>query len=59
MPIENLDDVCIEIISDEFSLEFFVNGLSASFLLYPDIDSEDLEIKIDAKNCVYNKSLFE
>ena len=59
MPIENLDDVCIEIISDEFSLEFFINGLSASFLLYPDIDSEDLEIKIDAKNCVYNKSLFE
>lgn len=59
MPIENLNDVEIEIISDEFSLEFFVNGLSASFLLYPDFDATGLELNIECSNCTYIKSDFE
>ena len=58
MPIENLENVEIEIISDEFSLEFFVNGLSASFTLYPDIDSNGLEVNLQAKSCKYIKSDF-
>ena len=56
MPLHNNEKVTIEIISDEFSLEFFINGLSASFLIYPDIDSTEFELLIDADNCVSYKS---
>jgi beta-fructofuranosidase len=56
MPIEDLDNVEIEIISDEFSLEFFVNGLSASFTLYPDSDSVGLELDVKSNCCSYTKS---
>ena len=55
MPIDNLENVEIEIISDEFSLEFFVNGLAASFTLYPDVSSNGLELNIKADNCKYCK----
>lgn len=58
MPLYKKDKVVIEIISDEFSLEFFINGLSASFLLYPDVDADELEITIDCDKCILDKSIF-
>ena len=59
MPLFDKEDVEIEIISDEFSLEIFVNGLSASFLLYPDEDSNGFELKIVSDKCVLTKSIFK
>ena len=58
MPLLNSEKVTIEIISDEFSLEFFINGLAASFLIYPDTDSTDFELEIDADSCIGYKSEF-
>lgn len=58
MPVENLNNINMEIIFDEFSLEFFVNGLSATFSLFPEINSDGLEINIDADSCNYIKSSF-
>ena len=59
MPIENKKEVEIEIISDEFSLEFFINGKSASFLLYPDKDSDEFIVEIESNKCTVEKSLYE
>ena len=59
MPIENKKEVEIEIISDEFSLEFFINGKSASFLLYPDKDSDEFIVEIESNKCTIEKSLYE
>ena len=59
MPLLDRENVEIEIISDEFSLEFFVNGLAASFLLYPEVDSCGFAISVDAEECVLEKSKFE
>lgn len=58
MPLVDLDNVEIEIIMDEFSIEFFVNGLAATFLVYPDIDADDVEINIDCGQCILSKSKF-
>ena len=58
MPLVNREKVTIEIISDEFSLEFFINGLAASFLIYPDLDSTLFELELDADKCVSYKSEF-
>ena len=59
MPITNLGNVEIEIIMDEFSIEVFANGLAASFLIYPDIDADDVEINIDCEQSVLSLSKFE
>ncbi len=59
MPLLNKEEVTIEVVSDEFSLEFFVNGLSATFLIYPDIDADKLQLEIDCENCKYMKSLYK
>ena len=56
MPIENLNNVNIEIIMDEFSIEFFINGLSASFQVFNDFDADKLSLNIKASNCEYIKS---
>lgn len=56
MPIENLNDVNIEIIMDEFSIEFFINGLSASFQIYNDYDADKISLNVKASNCEYTKS---
>lgn len=56
MPIEDLSCVNIEIIMDEFSIEFFINGLSASFQVFNDYDAEKLSLNIKASNCEYIKS---
>lgn len=58
MPIDNLEEVNIEIIMDEFSLEFFINGLSASFQVYNDYEADKLSMNIKASNCKYIKSTF-
>lgn len=58
MPLKNKEKVTIEIVSDEFSLEFFINGLAASFLIYPDFDSTDFELEINADKCTGYKSEF-
>lgn len=58
MPLLNSEKVTIEIISDEFSLEFFINGLAASFLVYPDIDSTGFELEIEADKCIGYKNEF-
>ena len=58
MPIDNLNDVNIEIIMDEFSIEFFINGLSASFQIFNDYDADKLSINVKAINCEYIKSSF-
>ena len=56
MPINNLKDVTIEVIMDEFSLEFFINGKSASFQVYNDLDADGVELSFKASNCEYIKS---
>ena len=58
MPVDDLSNVEIEIIFDEFSLEFFVNGLSATFSVFTEFDADGLEIDIDAKSSIYSKSIF-
>ena len=58
MPVEDLNDVNIEIIMDEFSVEFFINGLSASFQVFNDYEADKLSLKINASNCKYIKSTF-
>ena len=59
MPIDNLENVNIEIIMDEFSIEVFVNGLSASFQVFNDYDANKVSIKVNALNCEYIKSNFK
>ena len=59
MPIDDLTNVTIEIIMDEFSLEFFINGLAASFQVFNDVDAEELNLELEASNCKYIKSLFQ
>ena len=59
MPIDDLANVTIEIIMDEFSLEFFINGLSASFQVFNDVDAEELNLELESSNCKYIKSLFQ
>lgn len=59
MPLDEKSKVEIEIISDEFSLEFFVNGKAASFLIYPDMDAIDFTVEISSESCLLEKSLFE
>ena len=59
MSIDDLNNVTIEIIMDEFSLEFFINGLSASFQVFNDVDADGLDLQINASNCKYIKSLFQ
>ena len=59
MPLVNKENVEMEIIMDEFSIEFFVNGLAASFLVYPDIDSDDVMIKVDSRSTKLTMSKFE
>lgn len=56
MPISDFNNVTIEIIMDEFSIEFFVNGLSASFQVYNDFDADGLELNIIASKCEYVRS---
>ena len=41
---------------DEFSIEFFINGLSASFQVFNDFDADKLSLNIKASNCEYIKS---
>ena len=59
MPLINRENVEIEIISDEFSLEIFVNGLSASFLIYPDVNATGFEINVDCSKCKLTKSEYK
>lgn len=59
MPLDNKESVEIEIISDEFSLEFFVNGKAASFLLYPFVDAKEFSIEIKSEHTQLEKSLYE
>ena len=59
MPLYDKKHVTIEVISDEFSLEFFVNGLAASFLIYPDFDAVELEIDVNCEECILDKSDFK
>ena len=59
MPINNLKDVTIEVIMDEFSLEFFINGKSASFQVYNDLDADGVELNFKASNCEYIKSKYQ
>ena len=58
MPLLDDNRVEIEIISDKFSLEFFVNGLSASFSLFPENNSDGLELNITSDKCKYTKSVY-
>ncbi len=58
MPIDDLKNVVIEIIMDEFSIEFFINGLSASFQVYNDFDADKISMNISAKECAYTKSIY-
>ena len=59
MPITDLDNVVIEVIMDEFSLEFFVNGLSASFQVFNDEDADNINLNVKASKCEYIKSLYQ
>lgn len=59
MPVNKLDNVTIEVIMDEFSLEFFINGKSASFQVYNDFDADGLVLDIKASDCEYIKSKYQ
>ena len=59
MPIFDLTNVTFEVIMDEFSLEFFVNGLSASFQIFNDVDADNINLSIESSDCQYIKSLYE
>ena len=58
MPLHDPNNVIMEIIMDEFSIEFFVNGLSASFQVYNDFDADGVCLNINALDCEYIKSPF-
>ncbi len=55
MPAIGGKDTHVEIVSDLYSLEFFVDGMAMSSLVYPDRDADGLEIVVDAENSVYKK----
>ena len=59
IPLNNKEEVELEIIMDEFSIEVFVNGLAASFLVYPDLDSEEVYININSEKCTLVTSEFK
>ena len=58
MQLLNDEKVVIEIILDKLSLGFFINGLSTSFLIYPNHDSTEFELTINADNYIAHKSVF-
>ena len=55
MPFAGGENVRVEIVSDLYSLEIFVDGMAMSSTVYPDRDADGLEIAVDAKTCVYKK----
>ena len=59
IPVNNADNLELEIIMDEFSVEIFANGLAGSFLVYPDLDSVGVEIKVNSSKCTLTKSIYE
>ena len=50
MPYVKQDEDIIYLILDKYSVEIFVNGVSMSNLIYPDENSDGLEIDIKAKS---------
>ena len=55
MPVVDRQKAHVEIVSDLYSLEIFVNGRAMSSLIYPDRDADGLEIVVDAESCIYKK----
>lgn len=55
MPVVDDKNAHIEIVSDLYSLEIFVNGMSMSSVVYPDHDADGLEILVDVDSCTYKK----
>ena len=56
MPYMKKDKDEIYVVMDKYSVEIFVNGISMSNVIYPKEDSDELEIKINAKSanlCIY------
>ena len=45
----------IEIVSDLFSLEIFVNGISMSNVICPPLGADGLELSISARSCQYTR----
>ena len=55
MPFKESEKTEITIVSDEFSLEIFVNGKALSSTVYPAPDADGLELEISASDCTYTK----
>ena len=55
MPFIGGEKIHVEIVSDLYSLEIFVDGMAMSSLVYPDRDADGLEIVVDAEACIYKK----
>ena len=55
MPYEDIEQTEIEIVSDLFSLEIFVNGISLSSVICPPTDADGLEMRISAGSCIYTR----
>lgn len=55
MPYVKNNQSEIYLVLDEFSVEIFVDGISLTSLIYPDIEDDLLEIDINSKRCVLTK----
>lgn len=55
MPFERSEETEIEIVSDQFSLEIFVNGISMSNVICPPLGADGLELSISARSCQYTR----
>ena len=55
MPVIPSDETHIEIVSDLYSLEIFVDGMAMSSVVYPSQDADGLEIVVNAKKSTYKK----
>lgn len=53
MPYEKADRTQIEIVSDLYSLEIFVNGISLTSVICPEQDADGLELMLDADESTY------
>ena len=57
MPKENTQKTEIEIVSDKYSLEIFVNGISLTSVVCPEEDADGVELSLTAEKSTYTKCL--
>ena len=55
MPYDNQSKQEITIVMDLFSVEIFINGKSLTSTIYPDLDSNGVELEVVADLCDYER----